>query len=97
MEVFSGADQHDQYVQWITENREDGYVLNDDSANTGMRGIKLHLAKCGDIGGTRNLPPNGEYWTTSPKYCSVDAAELRAVAARLLANPRELRCGHCRP
>ncbi len=60
------------YEAWREAHREDGFICNDDLADAGR--ARLHRARCSYL--DRPAKP-GSPRTRAPKWCSLDADELR--------------------
>ncbi|MFB3894979.1 MAG: hypothetical protein ACE14V_01625 [bacterium] len=82
----------DGYLNWIKENRENGFVINIDIGGTGSY-LKLHRARCGTISSTTR-----GHWTDTSykKICSLNRKELEDYSKQRFGNQLTY-CGSCKP
>jgi hypothetical protein len=68
MPVFSGAEAHQRFVDWIDANPK-GFVIN----RKGFSDVVLHRASCGHF-----KPYDWANQTSNLKACSLDRSKLEA-------------------
>ena len=77
------------FVQWMRENREEGFIVNLKTRTSGM----IHRVGCFHIGAPEDWKPEWGDLTKTPKVCDAD----RGVLERW-ARTKEIHvdvCSHC--